>query len=191
MTSHCSDEGPFFSPNTLVTDEQSYEAFLTSFIPPLAEDASSLNHITQVLYPPIFDGTHGYTTQAERNNLTIAHAVIVCNARPNIPVYTYEFAVPPATHGADLAYTFYDAGPSEKINTTIAAILQRYILEFTKTGQPNSQGLPRFETVEKGAFTALRISNEFIGKAEADRGGLDLERRCRFWQDAPYLLQYN
>ncbi|KAL8775195.1 MAG: hypothetical protein Q9194_003811 [Teloschistes cf. exilis] len=175
MTSHCSDEGPFFSANTLVIDEHSYQNFLTSLISPLAEDASSLSYITQVLYPPIFDGTHGYTTQAERNNLTIAHAVIVCNARPDIPVYTYEFAVPPATHGGDLAYAFFDSGPSGKINITIAAILQHYILEFTKTGQPNSQGLPRFDPVGKGAFTSLKISNDLIGMVR-EQWGLDLER---------------
>ncbi|KAL9577504.1 MAG: hypothetical protein Q9212_006323 [Teloschistes hypoglaucus] len=188
MTSHCSDEGSFFAPNTLVTDESSYKAFVTTLIPPLAEDPSSLHHITQVLYPPIFDGSHGYTNQAERNNLTIAHAVIICNARLSFPVYTYKFAVPPATHGSDLANTFYDKGPSEKINTTIAAILQKYILEFTETGQPNSQGLPRFDPVGKGSFTSLDIGSDFVGMVEEARV-LDLEKQCRFWQDAPYLLR--
>ncbi|KAI4201527.1 MAG: hypothetical protein LQ350_003142 [Teloschistes chrysophthalmus] len=186
-TSHCSDEGSFFSPNTLVMDESSYEAFLTSLIPPLAENPSALNYITQILYPPIFDGTHRYTNQAERNSLTIAHAVIVCNARPDIPVYTYELAVLPALHGGDLAYTFYDEGASE--NTTIAAVLQGYILSLTETGQPNSPGLPRFDPVEKGSFTLQKISNEFIGKV-GEEGGLDFERQCRFWQDAPYLYRY-
>ncbi|KAI4245380.1 MAG: hypothetical protein LQ352_006568, partial [Teloschistes flavicans] len=125
MTSHCTDEGPFFVPNTLLTNESSYQTFLTSLIPPLAEDPASLNYLTQVLYPPIFDGSHDYTTQTERNNLTIAHAVIVCNARiPHPTIYTYEFAVPPALHGGDLAYTLYDFDPSPEINTTLAEILQ-------------------------------------------------------------------
>ncbi len=123
MTGHNQDEGSRFIQNTVVIDEPSYAAYLKSLITPLASNDSALNYITQVLYPPIFDGSQGYTTQAERNNLTIADASLVCNTRFlnqaafRPPTYAYEWSVPPAVHQADLAYTFYDFGPSPGVNT--------------------------------------------------------------------------
>lgn len=87
--------------------------------------------VTQALYAPIFDSSQGYTTQTERNNLTIADITIVRNTRVlnqasfhPIP-YAYEFSLPPALHGVHPSYTFYDVGTALGVNnTTVAGIMQ-------------------------------------------------------------------
>ena len=192
MTGHNQDEGSRFVPNTLVTDEASYEAYLKSLIIPLVTNASALDFISQTLDPPIFDGSQGYSTQTERNNLTIADATIVCNARfldqaSFIPqTYAYEWFVPPAVHGADLPYTFYDSGPIPSINTTVAEILQGYIARFVETGQPNAPSLPSFPAARPG-LQVQNPGNEFVGPVTDERGIKQLPERCQFWREAPYL----
>lgn len=192
MTGHNQDEGSRFIQDTVVIDESSYAAYLRSLITPLASNDSALNYITQVLYPPIFDGSQGYTTQAERNNLTIADASFVCNTRSlnqaafRPPTYAYEWSVPPAVHGADLAYTFYDFDPSLGVNTTVAETMQRYFARFAETGQPNAPTLPLFKAA-RGELTVQEMGNDGIGPMLDERGIKQLAERCRFWQEVPYL----
>ena len=195
MTGHNQDEGSRFVPNTLITNESSYEAYLKSLIIPLTKNVTALNFITQTLYPPVFNGSQGYTNQTERNNLTIADATIVCNARFMdqasfvSPTYAYEWSVPPAVHGADLPYTFYDFGPVPGVNTTVAEIMQGYITRFTETGQPNAPTLPFFTPARPG-LTVQNLGSDFVGPM-LDEGGIkQLPERCQFWQDVPYLSRY-
>ena len=191
MTGHNQDEGSRFVPNTLVTSESSYEAFLKSLIRPLSSNPTALYQLTQRLYPPVFDGSQGYITQTQRNNLTIADATIICSARSMdqasfIPsTYAYVFSVPPALHGGDLPYTFYDFGDISDINTTLAEIMQRYILRFVETGQPNAPTLPVFPAARPG-MTVQNLGSEGVGPA-LDEGGIpQLRERCQFWQEIPY-----
>lgn len=187
MTGHNQDEGSLYISSKLVTNETSYRSFLRSLI---TQNESALNYITQVLYPPIFDGSQGYTSQAERNNLTIADAVIVCNtrsinqARFRPPTYAYEWFVPPAVHGADLQYTFYDFGPVAGINTTVAEILQGYILQFAETGKPSD---PDFPPAGSG-FRIQHVGSDFVGPALYDGGVERVPDRCWFWKAVAYLL---
>lgn len=191
MTGHNQDEGSLFAPNTFVTNESSYESYLKSLITPLANNATALRYITQTLYPPVFDGSQGYTNQTERNNLTVAD-VFVCNARfmdqasftPT--TYAYEFSVPPALHGTDVPYTFYDFGPVPGVNTTVAEILQGYLTRFAETGQPNGPTLPSFGPARPGV-TVQNLGSDFVGPMPDERGIKQLSERCRFWQDTPYL----
>lgn len=205
LTGHNRDEGSRFVPNSLVTDEASYEAYLKSLITPLAQNPAALKTITQELYPPVFDGSQGYTNQTERNNLTFADATVVCNARFMdqasfvTPTYAYEFSVPPAVHGADLSYTFYDFGQVEgvnTVNTTVAELLQRYITRFAETGQPNGPGLPFFPPAEAKTgpgltLTVQNLGSNFVRPVQDDESGIIklLPERCRFWQDVLYLLK--
>ncbi|KAL8820035.1 MAG: hypothetical protein Q9191_007602 [Dirinaria sp. TL-2023a] len=192
MTGHNQDEGSRFVPNTLVTDESSYASYLERFFQPLASDAAALRRVTQELYPPVFDGSQGYTTQAERNNLTIADANLVCNTRymnqANFlrPTYAYEWSVPPAVHGNDLPYTFYDFGEVSGVNTTVAKILQGYMVRFAQTGQPNAPNLPPFPPTKPGS-TVQNLGSDFVGPIADERGIRQLPERCQFWQSAPYL----
>lgn len=192
MTGHNQDEGSRFVPNTLVTNDSSYTAFFESLLRPSTSSPTALHQLTQELYPPVFDGSQGYTTQTERNNLTIADATFVCNTRsmnqaPFIAApYAYVFSVPPALHGADLSYTFYDFGSIPGVNTTVAEILQGYILRFAETGQPNAPGLPVFPHARPGT-TVQNLGIEGVGPA-LDEGGIrQLNKRCQFWHDMPYL----
>lgn len=192
MTGHNQDEGSLFAPNTLVTDGTSYAAFLRSLIPQLADSSTDLNYITQVLYPPIFDGSQGYTNQVERNNVTIGDIAIVCNARAIdqasfLPTtYAYEYTAPPAVHGVDPMYTFYDFGPVAGVNTTLAEIMQGYLTRFAETGQPNAPILPSFPPARPG-LVVQNLGTDFVGPIRDERGTKHLLKRCRFWQDAPYL----
>ena len=193
MTGHNQDEGSRFVPNTLISNSSSYATYLSSLIPPLGNNVTALNFVTQVLYPPVFDGSQGYTTQAERNNLTIADAIIVCNARfmdqaSFLPKpYAYEFSVPPVVHGADLTYTFYDFDPVPGVNATVAEIMQGYITRFAETGLPNvAPTLPTFPPARPGRTVQI-LGNRGV-RPMLDEGGVQqLEDRCQFWQDVPYL----
>lgn len=192
MTGHNQDEGSLFFPNTLVTNEISYEAFLRSLITQLAHSATDLNYITKVLYPPVFGGSQGYTNQAERNNLTIADMALVCNARfidqadfhPS--TYEYEYSVPPAVHDADLTYTFYDFGPVASVNTNLAEIMQEYLTRFAETDQPNAPTLPSFPSARLGP-TVQNLGIDSVGPMRDERGIKQRGKRCQFWQDVPYL----
>lgn len=194
MTGHNQDEGSRFVPNTLVTDEASYEKFLASVIPSLADNPNDLSFVTQMLYPPVFSGDQGYTTQTERNNLTIADAVLVCNTRymnqaPFVPAtYAYEFSVSSAVHGADLAYTFYDFGSVDGVNTTVATILQQYITRFAATGSPNGRGLPYFPPASSPpGMMVQNLGGNFVGPMQDESGVAQLPERCQYWQGARYL----
>ncbi|MCJ1270487.1 hypothetical protein MMC22_010384 [Lobaria immixta] len=192
MTGHNQDEGSLFFPNTLVTNEISYEAFLRSLITQLAHSATDLNYITKVLYPPVFDGSQGYTNQVECNNLIIDDIAIVCNAHvidqaDFIPAtYAYEYSAPPGMHGADLTYTFYDFGPLAGVNTTLAEIMQGYRAWFAETGQPNAPTLPSVPPAPRG-LTVQNLGIDFVGPMQDERGIKQLWKRCQFWQDFPYL----
>ena len=194
MTGHNQDEASLFVPNSFITNESSYAAYLKSVILPLASNATALNFITQELYPPVFDGSQGYTTQTERTNLTLAD-IFVCNARfmdqasfVHKP-YAYEFSVPPAVHGADVVYTFYDFGSVSGVNTTLAEIMQGYLTRFAETGQPNHPSLPFFGPTGP-RLTVQNLGSDFVGPMLDERGIKQLPKRCRFWQDVPYLLDY-
>lgn len=190
MTGHNGDEGSRFVPTT-VTNESSYQEFVQSVFPSLANNTEELSFITQTLYPPVFNGDQGYTTQTERNNITIADAALICNTRYmnqaafSPATYAYQFSVPPAVHGADLSYTFYDDG-SAGVNTTVAMILQQYITQFAATGSPNAPGLPYF--LPATGLGVQNLGNNFVGPMQDESGVEELPERCRYWQQASYLL---
>ena len=211
MTGHNQDEGSLFVPNTLLTNDSSYTAYFDSLFRPVTSNTTTLDQLTQELYPPVFNGSQGYTTQAERNNLTLADAAVVCNSRFinqasfNSAPYAYEFSVPPAVHGADLPYTFYDFGDVPGMNTTLAEIMQGYILSFAVNGEPNAPGLPVFPHANSGmtvqnsegpslpAFPPAKpgmmvqnLGNEGVGPMLDEGGVQQLEKRCQFWQDTPF-----
>lgn len=191
LTGHNQDEGSRFVPSTLITDETTYEDFVETLIPALSKGSVELAQISQTLYPPIFNGSEGYTNETERSNLTFADAVIVCNARSMdtasfIPhTYAYVFSVPPALHGADLSYTFYDFGAVDGVNTTLAVIMQHYITQFAITGSPNGYGLPHFAPAT--GLTIQNLGSDFVGPIQDEMGIKQLSTRCEYWQDSPYL----
>ncbi|KAL9606784.1 MAG: hypothetical protein Q9179_000074 [Wetmoreana sp. 5 TL-2023] len=198
MTGFNHDEGSMLAPSRSITDEPSYTAYLEALIPALADDAAAVQHISQVLYPPVFDGSQGYTTQAERVNMTIADATVVCNVGAMVSAnynclwtYAYEFSIPPAVHGTDLFHTFYDFEPGPGINTTVAETLQEYLVRFAEKAQPNSsKSQPLFKSEPPGL--AMQNLGRGSGGTVFDQGGIKQRtQRCQFWQDAPYLGRFH
>jgi carboxylesterase type B len=152
-------------------------------------------YISKVLYPAKYDGTYGYTTPLERAAFLISELIFVCNTdyinrAYHGQTYAYEFSIPPAAHGQDVLYTFYNNGSnglSSSIdgltvtNVTVAEILQDYYTSFVQTGTPKSSLGPKFPRHGLGG-QLMNIGNATIQPIRDTSNN----PRCRFWQTAPY-----
>ena len=118
--------------------------------------------------------------------MTLADVVFQCNndylnRAFNGDTYAYKFSVPPALHGYDIPYTFYNGNSSSVSNETVALALQDYITSFTQNGSPDSSVGPvlgRYGKQER--ILNLGLSNITAGHDDT------ANRRCRFWQNVPY-----
>jgi carboxylesterase type B len=88
-----------------------------------------------------------YSTWPSLINSFINDAAYICHTNNlarafNNQTYSYLFSVPPGTHGVDTPYVFFN-GPNPAVqNETLAGIVQRYITNFVRLGNPNGVGLP-------------------------------------------------
>lgn len=154
-------------------------------------------YITQQLYPPVYNGSFGYTNPIERAALLMADMIFKCNAdylnrAYQNQTFAYEFSIPPAIHGQDVLYTFYDNStqPLGSANTngisvtnvTVSQVMQDYFTSFAQFGRPSSPLGPDFERYgQRGQI--MNIGNNSIHSA-LDTVGYS---HCRFWQPAPYF----
>ena len=100
----------------------------------------------------------------------------------NNQTYAYQFSVPPATHGLDVAYTFFN-GPSAAVAVDpIATALQEYITSFAINGKPSGPSLPMFplytDATDITDLNATRISEIMDPVAN---------QRCNWWQKELYI----
>jgi hypothetical protein len=58
--------------------------------------------------------------------------------------HSYYFTVPPALHGEDVAYTYYNGPNPNVVSKEVAIALQKYITHFAEYGTPNEPGVPFF-----------------------------------------------
>jgi carboxylesterase type B len=186
MVAHNSNEGPLFTDPHII-DNASFDAFVATLFP--SGNKTLIGYVTNVLYPPVFDGSHPYSNNIERAVLLNSEMLVLCNtfyldtALSNT-TFDYLFAAPPGTHGADLPYTFY-SGPFDssydtaELNATVASILQDYILSFVKTGSPSTAvaGLGGFARYGASAQT-MRLGIDGIGMTTDPAAN----QRCRWWQ---------
>lgn len=182
MAGHNSDEGLLFT-SLNVTNESSYEAFVRQQFPGIP--VAALTTITEALYPANFNGSFGYTDQIGRTDITIGDFSIVCNAHYlntafGNDSYAYQFSIPPGLHGEDLSYTFYDGGADPGVNTTLAVLMQHYILNFAVGGSPNAAGLPLFPCYDDAREENL--NSTLLGPMHDDTASA----RCAWWQKALY-----
>lgn len=187
MVGHNGDEGLLFTPPNSANSKD-YCSLLKQDFPDIKPNVS--NYISDVLYPPVYNGTYGYTTPVERFALTLADVVFQCNTdylnrAYNGQTYAYMFSIPPALHGYDLSYTFYDPNEnssSSVANKTVALALQDYITSFTQSGSPNSTIGSAFQ--KSGAQRHLQ---NLGGSNITSIHDPTANRRCQFWQNVPYF----
>jgi carboxylesterase type B len=142
MTGHNLSEAPVFTPPN-VTTEQDFRDYIDSVYPGLNQ--SIMDTVLNNLYPADYSGSQPYQSPIERLFLMIGESMFTCNcyflnrAYNKIETYAYEYQVPPAWHGLDIPYTYYD-GTGTNITAgliaPIAEIFQSYITNFALTGNP-------------------------------------------------------
>ncbi len=151
-----------------------------------------MDHLTNVLYPSVFDGSQPYRTQFDRASLLSGKSSIECNAfyldhAFGIKTYGYEFAVFPGIHSQDLNFTFYHRPNPTVSAPRVAAALQEYITNYAVTGAPGKAGganstFPEFPIHGEEAQT-VRFLNDSSVSVERDPAAND---RCVWWQKGLY-----
>ena len=184
MVGHNADEGLDFTPPT-VTNSSSYDEYLIADFPDISP--AILSEIDSVLYPPVFDGTYGYTSQLQRAILTTADSTFTCNTNYldrayDNETYSYQFSVGAALHGSDVPYTFYNAPNPAVLNDSIAIALQEYITSFAISGVPSRAGSPTFPTYGDDAQILNFNTTEINIITDPNNNP-----RCLFWQKALYF----
>lgn len=196
MLGHNADEGLLFT-DPLVQNNSALAVLLASFSPDIIAFPKQIDYIENVLYPQIFDGSQAmnYTNEIARTAAIVSEFVFVCNtfyldkAFKNNS-YAYLFAIPPALHGYDIPYTYYNGNGSDTGNVTgseviapaIAIALQEYITHFAETGSPNEAGVPYFPMYGNNA--TIQVLN-IDGITEAVDPAANY--RCDWWQKGLYI----
>ncbi|KAM5353345.1 hypothetical protein ACJZ2D_016752 [Fusarium nematophilum] len=188
MVGQNSNEGLLFT--APVTDDAQYLDFVRSNFPAARDDA--IDHITNVLYPPVFDGSMGYRDQVGRAALTMGEGTFVCNAHALNGAYgnhaSYLFDVFPGLHAQDVEYTFYNPDvvyPGLPVltmwgdNQTIAYVMQDYFTSFAMQGIPESQedGLLAVSMYGEDATLTVLSTDGIVTRRDPATN-----ERCGWWQ---------
>lgn len=171
LSSHTAFEGTLFTDPRTIGNETAFALKLRANYPLMGE--KDLSYVLNTLYPAVYDGSHPYTTSLDRNILmanemyfAAAHqALLQATIHRGTEVYAWEFAVPPAIHGSDLVYTFYDGAAG--VDPHVASIMQHAIAGFAKCGEPDAGPLgfafPRYgkqaTTVNLNINSSVTISD--------------------------------
>ncbi|CAF9932186.1 MAG: hypothetical protein ALECFALPRED_005234 [Alectoria fallacina] len=187
MLGHNADEGLVFT-NPVIANDSTFNTYLLSAFPTI--NPSAANYIEDVLYPPSMPGTlgtTGYSDETGRVVLSISESTFTCNtfyldkAFGN-ETYAYQFSVPPALHGQDVAYTFFNGPSSSGVSDPIAVALQEYITSFAINGKPSGPSLPMFPIYSNSTdiidLNVISIT-EIMDPIANDR--------CDWWQKELYL----
>lgn len=189
MLGHNTNDGLLFTDPFILTNAE-----FTGFIMEMLPDASNttVDFITNTLYPPVFDGTFGYTTPTARLALAISELSFTCNSRYfdlafKNETFSYLFAIPPGLHGQDIAYTYFNGITSNEggflppVDPAIALGLQGYLTSFAQTGNPNTKGLPNFPIYGEEAQVLVINSTGFAPGPDNVANP-----RCDYWQKGLY-----
>ncbi|EON65216.1 hypothetical protein W97_04453 [Coniosporium apollinis CBS 100218] len=187
MVGHNANEGLLFT-SPFITNDTAYEAYIRRNIPSATNDV--IEYITNTLYPPVFDGSEGYTDQIGRVSKTLSEQVFTCNSNYlgrayGNETYAYFFAVPPALHGQDVAYTYYNGPSRSVVNQTVALVLQEFITSFAATGRPSAEGVEGVPMFDLYGPEASIVNLNVTGITD----GIDrtANERCLWWQKALYF----
>ena len=131
---------------------------------------------------------------AKRNSFTSLTRITIISCNTDYlnrayrgKTYAYRFSVPPALHGLDVPYTFYN-GPNAIVypslgvpDQSIAEALQKYIVSFTATGVPSGENLPVFpQWGNDKNLLDLNVTGIKVVKDDTANS------RCAWWQKALY-----
>lgn len=103
-------------------------------------------------------------------------------------ILNYEFANSelPAGHGADVSYTFWNNWPLKPVNGFLANALQKYLIGFFTSGDPNEQKItwgPKMKFWGDKAEMLQLDGKTWLKNIAVDEKALE---RCDWWQDAHY-----
>jgi carboxylesterase type B len=182
MVGHNGDEGLVFT-SPVTTTEEGIRESIKQALPETSTD--TVNYLLDVLYPPIFNGSFGYTDSVGRSALITSDFVFQCNtdylnrAFQN-QTYSYEFTVPPALHGQDVAYSFFNGTRSSSVaNDTVAYVMQDYFTSFAESGVPKSSLGPDF-LIHGDTALLVNLGQSSISVITDPTAN----ERCRWWQTA-------
>ncbi|KAF3401976.1 Secreted lipase [Penicillium rolfsii] len=184
LTSYTSNEGFALAPAN-VTDDATFSRYVDLLLH--GANTSVRAHVTQVLYPPIFDSSSPYHSHHERANLFWSELTTTCNTRylheaVATSGYAIEYAVPPAFHLSDTASVFYNGqGSDASLNSTIAWLMQRQIVQFVKTGSPNTKQDPQVP-IYQGQANLLYLGDEEVSVQPASTN----TDRCVYWEQVEF-----
>ncbi|KAG4433939.1 hypothetical protein IFR05_010584 [Cadophora sp. M221] len=202
LVGHNADEGLHFTSPFILTNETFKQNVIdVSF--PNADKNNVTSYILDTLYPNILDGSYGYNNSIARGARIVSEAIFSCNAQyfsrafglnvnaskyPNgkEDTWGYLFSVPPALHGDDVYYTFYE-GPAPAVkNDTLALIMQGYFTNFIMGGNPNGDGLPAFDSYDQKTAAGRGVVMDLdLNRTVMRSDDLPLHR-CMWWQKALY-----
>lgn len=170
------NDGLYFG-DFAVSNNDEFLAWLRQVYSSIKE--ADLEMIATELYPPTFDGSQGYVDQAGRTGRFAQDYLFQCNglalawAKDN-STFNYQFAVSPALHALDIAYTFFNDDPASVASVSAATALQEYITSFAVTGQPVSEGNPDAPTYgSEREILVVNATDVYTGFDSALQ-----ERRC-------------
>lgn len=186
MTGHVADESSLFTPPFVKSDQE-----LTDFL--------------YYLYPMVGDWIVDYMVDTlypqpgiNRTMKILSDIGFVCNVDYLLKAfcgqtYNYKLTIPPATHGSDLAYLFYNGPSPEDVDggiyngplgpalVDVALVFQQYVVNFVKYGDPNGPGLPPFPRADEDT-NMLTFDVDGVGVAPDDTDN----KRCEWLQSVPY-----
>lgn len=191
MVGHNKNEAPSFTPPWVNTT-----AALRALFPDT--DPSVVDYIVNELYPANLSDpaiSARYNSGINRTIALVNEEIFTCNtnylARAfKNETYNYEFQVPPALHGQDVSYTYWNGETTD--NSTgvthmvapIAKLMQGYFTNFITRGDPNGPGLPFFPKQGHNAAMLGIGADKVNVRVQRDDTAND---RCVWWQKALWL----
>ncbi|KAL6250518.1 hypothetical protein RBB50_002820 [Rhinocladiella similis] len=184
MVGHNTFESAGFTPPWLTTEDD-FQLWLEIMFPGITQEA--VDHVLNDLYPADYDGSQSYTSPLGRIFLIVNEVIFVCNTFYvnngfKNQTYAYEFEIPPAFHGQDIAYTYYNGGGSSAtVIAPVAEMLQGYLTNFAMTGNPNGPSLPYFPVHGANAILNAIKANSTVPEPDETAN-----ERCVWWGKGLY-----
>lgn len=187
MLSHTANETIAFLAEENFGDDDVNDLILSTLIPQLmgVQDEADIQHLIEDLYPHAGpDTTDMYYTPYGRILLLTSEAAFSCG--PNHfarawgdQTHNWVLDIGRGWHGMDIGYVFYN-GSSDSVDAEAAYAIQRYIVQFARTGDPNMEGsgLPEWPVYGEDTNVAAIVEGGAVMRSDI-KGKTE---RCLFWQ---------